>query len=233
MKNVTMGNSFWYLIQMFLFGLSCRAAGAFVPSTLLPMPTSFISCRYATEDSGQEIKKNNNNTDSSIDDTDDDPVAALSILKQAEKLRAEAEAMRVAVDTRQELKIQKQIQDVDKWIDHVLVNLTINEDTQMLNTVERATELLRDGRYSQEQVNKMFDRILETSTAQSRSNCSPLLALLVDAAGKLDEIERMENPNKRWNGRVERELRKRLFTMDYGFDMGSSTKDNTMIDRFN
>ena len=89
----------------------------------------------------------------------------------------------------------------------------------MLNTVEEATRILKEGRFSQEQVNKMFDRICESGPQQSRSRCSPLMALLVDAAGKLDEVERDENPNKRWSGRVERHLRKRLFAMDFGMDL--------------
>jgi hypothetical protein len=45
---------------------------------------------------------------------------------------------------------------------------------------------------------------------------------LVDAAGKLDEIDPEDNPNKRWTqwkGRVERNLRKRLFAKDYGIEM--------------
>ena len=43
----------------------------------------------------------------------------------------------------------------------MLVNVTINEDTQMLNTVEHATTLLRDGRYSQEQVIHWFRSIFD------------------------------------------------------------------------
>lgn len=100
---------------------------------------------------------------------------------------------------------------------------------ELLNSVEKAAEVLRDRRYSHEQVSKMFERICDTSPAQSRSNCSPLLALLVDAAGKLDCVERVDNPNKRWDGRVERDLRKRLFAMDWNIQLELPQDNN---DRF-
>ena len=45
------------------------------------------------------------------------------------------------------------------------------------------------------------------------------MSLLVDASGKLDCVEREDNPNKRWNGKVERELRKRLFAADWGIEL--------------
>jgi hypothetical protein len=155
----------------------------------------------------------------SLTTTPPPPDQALAFQQQAQQLRAEALAVEKSLQEERERKLQKQLADVDKWLDHLLVNQTIDEQTQMLNTVEQATQLLQDGRFSQEQVNKMFDRICDTSSMQSRSRCSPLMALLVDAAGKLDEVERENNPNKRWSGRVERHLRKRLFAMDFGFDL--------------
>ena len=145
---------------------------------------------------------------------------ALTVQEQAQKLREEAELLRRQVDESEERRITKEIDNIDRWIDHLLVNVTIDENTQMLNSVEHVMALLRDGRYSQEQVNKMFRRLCDTSgRPQSRSNCSPLIALLVDATGKLDEIDRQDNPNKRWSGKVERELRRRLFAMDWGIDL--------------
>jgi hypothetical protein len=106
-------------------------------------------------------------------------------------------------------------------LDHLLVNMTVDENTQMLNTAEQVARLLQDGRFSQEQVDKMFERICETgpSSGQSRSNCSPIMSLLVDAAGKLDCVEREDNPNKRWSGRVERRLRKKLFALDWNIKL--------------
>jgi hypothetical protein len=66
-------------------------------------------------------------------------------------------------------------------------------------------------------VNQMFDRICELSNRpQSVDSCSPLLSLLLDAACKVDCLEKEENPNKRWNHRVERDLRKKLFLLGYG-----------------
>jgi hypothetical protein len=142
---------------------------------------------------------------------------ALALKQQSEQLRAEVLSIQKALNESRALQLQKETVDVDRWIDHILVNGTY-ADTQMLNTVEYAAQLLRDERFSQEQVFRMFDRICDTSSPQSRSKCSPLLALLVDAAGKLDELDRHENPNKRWSGRVERVLRKRLFAKDYGHE---------------
>mmetsp|Transcript_15628 Transcript_15628/g.32983 ORF Transcript_15628/g.32983 Transcript_15628/m.32983 type:complete len:94 (+) Transcript_15628:3-284(+) len=66
-------------------------------------------------------------------------------------------------------------------------------------------------------VNQMFDRICEQSNRpQSIDSCSPLLSLLLDAACKVDCLERENNPNKRWNHRVERDLRRKLFALGYG-----------------
>lgn len=144
---------------------------------------------------------------------------ALALQQQAEQLRNEARSIKLALEAEKEAKIQKQIEKIDTWLDSLLVNVTVDENTQMLNTVEQVTLLLQQGRFSQEQVNKMFDRICETGPPQSRSRCSPIMELLVDAAGKLDCVERADNPNKRWNGRVERHLRKRLFAMDFGMDL--------------
>ena len=51
---------------------------------------------------------------------------------------------------------------------------------------------------------------------QSIDSCSPLLSLLLDAACKVDCLEREDNPNNRWNHRVERDLRRKLFALGYG-----------------
>lgn len=147
--------------------------------------------------------------------------SALTLQQQAQALRAEATLMEQSLQQEKERKQQKEVEAVDKWIDTLLlVNITTSDSNiEMLNTVERVTTLLQEGRFSQDHVNKMFDRISELSGPQSRSKCSPLVELLVDACGKLDCIERDDNPNKRWNGKVERVLRKRLFAMDWGIDL--------------
>ena len=152
-----------------------------------------------------------------------------TLQQQAETLRRDVEAMRKDLDECAEEKLRKQTEDVDRWIAQLLVNQTIDENTQILNTVEQVTETLKEGRFSQEQVNKMFDRICETGPPQSRSSLSPFLALLVDAAGKLDCIEREDNPNKRWSGRVERHLRKRLFAMDWGFELEKEPESDRFL----
>lgn len=77
--------------------------------------------------------------------------------------------------------------------------------------------LLISKRMNYDLVNQMFDRICELSNQpQSVDSCSPLLSLLLDAACKVDCLEKEENPNKRWNHRVERDLRKKLFLLGYG-----------------
>ena len=109
---------------------------------------------------------------------------------------------------------------VDGWINDLLVNVTIDDSTQMLNTEERVARLLQDRRFSAEHVNKMFNRICELSQRQqSIDSCSPLISLLLDAACRVDCLEREDNPNKRWNHRVERDLRKKLFAMGCGINL--------------
>jgi hypothetical protein len=88
---------------------------------------------------------------------------------------------------------------------------------QLLHTEEQVANLLISKRMNYDLVNQMFDRICELSNRpQSVDSCSPLLSLLLDAACKVDCLEKEENPNKRWNHRVERDLRKKLFLLGYG-----------------
>jgi flagellin-specific chaperone FliS len=143
---------------------------------------------------------------------------ALTLRQQAQAFRAEVQSLQRSLNESKASKLEKEMRNVDRWIDQLLVNFTVDENTQMLNNVDCVMELLRDGRFSQEQVNKIFKRICETGPAQSRSKCSPLMSLLVDAVGKLDEVDRADNPNKRWSGKVERELRKKLFFLDWGIE---------------
>lgn len=143
---------------------------------------------------------------------------ALTLQQQAQALREEALSLQRALNESKTEKLARETAKVDQWLEELLVNQTISENTQLLNTVEEVMERLKEGRFSADQVNKMFNRICD-DRPQSRSNCSPIMSLLVDAAGKLDNLERDENPNKRWSGRVERVLRKRLFAMDWGTDL--------------
>mmetsp|Transcript_10977 Transcript_10977/g.26138 ORF Transcript_10977/g.26138 Transcript_10977/m.26138 type:complete len:368 (+) Transcript_10977:97-1200(+) len=102
-------------------------------------------------------------------------------------------------------------------------------ETELLKNVDQVLERLRDDRYSAEQINKIFRRLCEIRPQESRSNLSPMMELLVDAACKLDCQERDENPNKRWNGRVERLLRKKLFARDWNIEL----RDEDEIDAEN
>jgi hypothetical protein len=140
--------------------------------------------------------------------------------RQAQQLREEARAIQRAVNKTREERAQKAISDVDRWIEQLFVNRTYG-DTQILNTVEQVMRHLLDDRFSPEQIDKIFDRLCETSSVRGRQSMdtNQLLNLLVEASGKLDCLERDENANKRWNHRVERKLRKKLFAMEWGIDL--------------
>lgn len=144
---------------------------------------------------------------------------ALVFKEQAKKLRAEAEQQAQALQIEREEKLTKEQTKTDQWIEELFIQYSVDENIQMLNSVDQVFELLKERRYSQEQVNKIFKRICETGPPQSRSKCSPIMTLLVDAVGKLDSVERQDNPNKRWNHRVERVLRKKLFARDFGIEL--------------
>ncbi|EEC48807.1 predicted protein [Phaeodactylum tricornutum CCAP 1055/1] len=150
---------------------------------------------------------------------------ATKLHQKAEALRDEAEALKLELQNAKQEKLNKEVARVEAWIEHLLIKQTVDKNTELLYSVEEVMPLLRDGRFSQEQVQKMFDRICERGPPQSRSKCSPILALLVDAAGKLDELDREENPNKRWSGVVERKLRKKLFAMDWNIDLEAENKE--------
>ena len=118
---------------------------------------------------------------------------------------------------------------MDSLIDALLFHATNSNDgsssaqqqqeskQQLINTEEKVAELLISKRMNYEQVNQMFDRICELSNRpQSIDSCSPLLSVLLDAACQVDCLERDDNPNKRWNHRVERDLRRKLFALGYG-----------------
>jgi len=141
-----------------------------------------------------------------------------SLRAQAAKLRNEAESLQSALQESKEAKIQREIDKVDGWIDDLLIEVTLGDGTELLKTVDQVYEVLMEKRYSALHVLKIFDRLCDVRAQESRSNCSPLMELLVDATGKLDCTEREENPNKRWNHRVERVLRKKLFARDWNIE---------------
>jgi phycoerythrobilin:ferredoxin oxidoreductase len=148
---------------------------------------------------------------------------------QAKALRNEAQCIQEDIKEAREARHEKELADVDRWIEQVLVNRTISPDLQMLNTVDQVYQILRDERYSPEQVDKIFERLCDTCPIYGRDSLdrTPLLSLLIEAAGKLDEMEPRDNPNKRWNGHVERDLRKRLFAIEWGIDLNKKDEERS------
>ena len=155
--------------------------------------------------------------------TSSDP---LVLKQQADTLRAEANALRIQLDESKKEAERLRLARVDNLIENILVNFTIDDDNQLLNTEEQVAKLMQDERLSVENINNMFDRIVEQSQRrQSIDNCSPLISLLLDAACQVDCMEREDNPNKRWNHRVERDLRKKLFALGWGIDLDQVKRD--------
>mmetsp|Transcript_21272 Transcript_21272/g.27149 ORF Transcript_21272/g.27149 Transcript_21272/m.27149 type:complete len:214 (-) Transcript_21272:97-738(-) len=149
---------------------------------------------------------------------------ALALLSEAKALRQEASMLQEQLNREKEERIRKEREKVDNLIDLLLFhgmnpesNTSEESKQQLLHTEEQVAQLLISKRMSFDMVNQCFDRIVEQANRpQSIDSCSPLLSLLLDAACQVDCIERKENPNKRWNGRVERDLRKKLFVLGYG-----------------
>lgn len=175
-----------------------------------------------------ETSQNKKNSDLVLeerigDDCDDD---LDSLRAHAAKLRREAESLESAMEQAKEAKIQKEIAKVDGWIDDLLIEVTLGDGTELLKTVDQVCDCLSAKRYSAHHVLKIFDRLCDVREQESRSNCSPLMELLVDATGKLDCIEKEDNPNKRWNHRVERVLRRKLFARDWNIEYVSDDEKN-------
>ena len=158
--------------------------------------------------------------------TIEDDEDLMSLQEQAAKLREEADSLRRALEQSKLDKIQRETEKVDRWIEELLIESKVNENTELLKTVDQVFERLTEDRYSAEQVNKIFKRLCEIRQQESRSNCSPLMSLLVDAAGKLDCTEREDNPNKRWSHKVERVLRKKLFARDWNIQLEDEDEDD-------
>ena len=204
--------------------------------------------------------ENDNTMDVSIDNSnncDDENTAlattqkintAITLQRQAEALRSEALMIEKALNETKAEKLRKETEKIEYWIQHLLLVDTNNNNNkdkdggdddggssapqvEILNTKDRVAQLLQEERFSAEQINKIFYRICETSAPhQSIDNHSPLIELLLEAACKVDCLEREENPNKRWNHRVERDLRKKLFAM--GWNIHLEDEDNG-FERFN
>jgi len=159
---------------------------------------------------------------SGINDNDDQPpsppvldkVALLQ--KKAEELRAEIQSLqRIQNETKVTRMVEKR-NKTENWIDELLVNITIGEESskiEVLNTLQEVSRVLIERRYNQDKVNRVFDRLIEEHKWDS-----PMLELLADACNNVDVIEREDNPNKRWNQMVERKLRHKMFAMKHGLN---------------
>ena len=157
---------------------------------------------------------------------------ALVLLSEATKLRQQANELQLQLNREKEDRIRVQREKVDSLIDallfHGMNNNNATNNQQLLLTEDQVAKLLISKRFNYEMVNQMFDRICELANRpQSVDSCSPLLSLLLDAACKVDCLERDENPNKRWR-RVEQDLRKKLFLLGYGIRLEDvdTSKDN-------
>ena len=169
---------------------------------------------------------------------------ALDLLNEAKALRAQASALQLQLDQEKEERIRRQREKVDSLIDALLFHgVNDNNDNSaqptgdeqkrskqlLINTEEKVASLLLSKRMNYEMVIQMFDRICkQPNRPQSIDSCSPLLSLLLDAACQVDCLEREDNPNKRWNGRVERDLRRKLFALGYGIRIEDVEKENNI-----
>jgi hypothetical protein len=147
--------------------------------------------------------------------------------RRAQLLREEASAMRTDMEQAKQRQLQQATDKADRWLEDVLVHHKINADIEILNTVEQAQDKLVEGRYSPDQVDQMFERMCQISHISGRDSLdrNARLQLLVEATGKVDELEPELNPNKRWKGcRVEHELHKKLFAKEWGIDLDKKTR---------
>jgi ribosomal protein L16 Arg81 hydroxylase len=151
-------------------------------------------------------------------------------LAQAQALRDEASTLRTRLDQQAQQRRQDKIAKIDAWIDDLLVAQRLDPQTEVLRTVTQVSQLLQDKRMSEEHILQIFRRLSEASP-QSRSRLSPLVELLVDACGVMDCLDAEEQSNKRWSGRVERKLRRRLFAADWGIDLDELEEEEKVTGR--
>jgi hypothetical protein len=173
------------------------------------------------------------------DDDDDSPE---SLVRRARELREEADRIRIGVESRRREKREKAARDEDRWLREVLVLYASPSQeegvplTEVLCTAQQAAERLVQGRYSPEQVYRMFERLCQQSNVSGRDalGTDERLRVLVDAAGILDCLEdggdgynddrggpSSKIRHARWRsvpGRVEHELYKKLFAREWGVD---------------
>lgn len=212
---------------IFLFFTICFlevANAAFTNSKISRATDATNYCSSSTRPFGNTALNSHNLTQALVQKCNS-PADAMVLLTQAKELREQASMLQEQLQIEKEARIQIQQAKVDGLIDSLLFlgiksNGQDNDETskvELLQTEEQVAQLLISKRLDYDTVNQMFDRIVELSNRpQSIDSCSPLLSLLLDAACKVDCIEREDNPNRRWSGRVERDLRKKLFALGYG-----------------
>lgn len=198
--------------------------------------SSLVSRRKESEGKGKDDADNENTGN------DNDKEAILSVssssssaISQAQVLQAQLQSLRQEIQQDvqnlqqyKQSKIQKKQDKVDQWIDALLVAVSLDDRTQMLHSVETVAQRLMDERFSPEQVNAIFERITQEDPT-SRVE-SPLVELLVDACNLVDCREEQDNPNKRWKGRVEMKLRRKMFAMKWGIELEEEGKETNLYD---
>jgi len=215
-----------------------------LPTFLLGTSNAFNYLGMSSTKRKQSTTRLFNSEDTRLDEklATTPPKDALALLDEAKKLRAEASMIQQQLILEKKERIRKERAKVDSLIDALLFHGSNTErfgddseseaksKQQLINTEEQVANLLISKRLSYEMVNQMFDRICEQSNRpQSIDSCSPLLSLLLDASCKVDVIERKDNPNKRWNQRVERDLRRKLFALGYGIRIEDVEKEKNGI----
>jgi len=190
---------------------------------LLPAPSSGFS--YLGVARGRSLSSGTA-MHGELPSSDVDAIDASALLEEVRALRAQASHMQLELDRAKEERIRKRREKVDALIDALLFHGldgpgaregAERSRAELLRTEEQVASLLISKRLNYDLVNQMFDRICEQSQRpQSCDSCSPLLSLLLDAACQVDGLERSDNPNKRWNHRVERDLRRKLFALGCG-----------------
>ena len=191
-------------------------------SIQLPSTLFYAANEPPTNTTILEIRTENNTVANSS--------SLLTLQQQAAALRQQASKMEAQLRDEQERIQRKKVDNVDRWIRECLLHETSTAEVEWLHSVDTVVQRLQDGRFSHEQVQQMFDRISESTNSNTRSDCSPLLGLLVDAAGRMDGLTAdQRNENKRWSGKVERDLRKQLFARDWGMEVEPEVyaKDST------
>jgi hypothetical protein len=190
------------------------------------VPPFFDILRDDKGGENNEIKNDGDSEGSSMQ-------SSSSALSQAQLLQAQLQTLRQEIQQdvqklqqHKEAIVQKKRDKADQWIDTLLVASHVNEDTQMLHSVETVAQMLMDERFSPEQVNAIFERMTQDNPLQRVE--SPLVKLLVDACNVADCLEE-KNPNKRWNGRVEMKLRRKMFAMKWGIEL-EEEKERSLYD---